>query len=94
VQVKSVLAGGAAARAGVSAGDELLAVDGWRIRRLDDAQQWLSSGQSFELLLARDQRMLALRVQPDAVAQRSVALALADKPSAAAAALRRGWLGT
>jgi predicted metalloprotease with PDZ domain len=94
VQVKSVLAGSVAARAGVSAGDELLAVDGWRIRRLDDAQQWVASGQSFELLLARDQRMLELRVQPDAVAQRSVALALADKPAPAAAALRRGWLGT
>ena len=94
VQVKSVLAGSAAARAGVSAGDEVLAVDGWRIRRLDDAQRWLKSGQSFELLLVRDQRMLVLRVQPDAVAQRSVTLALADKASPAAAALRRGWLGT
>jgi len=94
VQVKSVLSGSAAARAGVSAGDELLAVDRWRIRRLDDAQQWLASGRPFELLLARDQRVLALRVQPDAAPQSSLALVLADKPAPAAAALRRGWLGT
>ena len=93
VQVKSVLAGGAAARAGVSAGDELLAVGGWRIRRLDDAQQWLAAGQPFELLLVRDQRVLTLRVQPDATTPPTLALALADKPSAAAASLRRGWLG-
>ena len=93
VHVKSVLAGGAAARAGVSAGDELLAVDGWRIRRLDDAQQWLAAGQAFDLLLARDQRMLSLSVQPEGVAQPTLALSLSDKPAAAAASLRRGWLG-
>jgi predicted metalloprotease with PDZ domain len=93
VQVKSVLAGSAAARAGVAAGDELLAVDGWRIRRLDDAQQWLVAGQAFELLLVRDQRVLRLPVQPDASAPPTLALALADKPAAAAASLRRGWLG-
>ncbi|MES2958658.1 MAG: PDZ domain-containing protein [Pseudomonadota bacterium] len=93
VQVKSVLAGSAAARAGVSAGDELLAVDGWRIRRLDDAQQWLVPGAAFELLLARDQRMHRIEVRPDASMPSPLALALADKPSSAAASLRRGWLG-
>ena len=93
VQVKSVLAGSAAALAGVAAGDELLAADGWRIRRLDDAQQWLASGQAFELLLVRDQRIHRLSLQPAAVAPTTLALALADKPAAAAASLRRGWLG-
>ena len=93
VQVKSVLSGGAAERAGVAAGDELLAVDGWRIRRLDDAQQWLTGGQAFELLLVRHQRVLRLSVQPDASQPQALALTLADKPAAAAASLRRGWLG-
>ena len=93
VQVKSVLAGSAAARAGLSAGDELLAVDGWRLRRLDDAQQWLAAGQAFDLLLVRDQQVRTLRVQPDAAPQFTAALALADKPAPAAAALRRAWLG-
>ena len=36
-----VLAGSAAAAAGLSAGDELLAVDGWRVRRFEDARQCL-----------------------------------------------------
>jgi predicted metalloprotease with PDZ domain len=94
VQVKQVLAGSAAMRAGVSAGDELLAVDGWRIRRLDEAQQWLQPGHDFELLLVRDQRLHRLTLQPaSALAAPQCALALANKPPARAAALRRAWLG-
>lgn len=93
VQVKSVLAGSAAARAGLSAGDELLAAGGWRIRRLDDAQQWLVAGQAFDLLLVRDQQVRTLRVQPEVAPQATLTLALADKPVVAAAALRRAWLG-
>lgn len=93
VQVKSVLVGSAAAEGGVSAGDELLAANGWRIRRLDDAQQWLGASQPFELLLVRDQRVLRLNVQPVATPSNTVTLALADKPVAAAASVRRGWLG-
>ena len=93
VQVKAVLSGGAAAAAGVAAGDELLAADGWRIRRLDDAQQWLANGRGFELLLVRDQQVLRLAVLRDTTAPTTLSLALADKPAAPAASLRRGWLG-
>jgi hypothetical protein len=77
----------------VSAGDELLAANCWRIRRLDDAQQWLATSQDFELLLVRDQRVLRLKVQPTVAPVNTLALTLADKPAAAAASLRRGWLG-
>jgi predicted metalloprotease with PDZ domain len=93
VTVKQVLAGSAAQRAGVSAGDELLAVDGWRIRRLDEAQQWLRPGRPFELLLGRDQRLVRLELAPDAQPAANVALSLAAKPTAGQAALRRGWIG-
>ncbi|MBT9597528.1 MAG: M61 family metallopeptidase [Vitreoscilla sp.] len=94
-QVKTVLHGSAAAEAGISAGDELLAVDGWRIRRLDDAQQWVAEGQPFELTLVRQQRLRSLTVRPAAAPAlaRTVALAPNSRPSDAAAALRRGWLG-
>jgi len=94
VQVRSVLAGSAAAAAGVSAGDELLAVDGWRIRRLDEAQAWLARDQPFDLLLVRDQRVLQLRLRPDAASPLAgtVSLHLQDKPGRAVAARRRGWL--
>jgi predicted metalloprotease with PDZ domain len=94
VQVKQVLAGSAAMRAGVSAGDELLAVDGWRIRRFDEAQQWLEPGRDFELLLVRDQRLRRITLQPGSVAAvPQVALAAAAKPPARVAALRRAWIG-
>ena len=95
VQVKSVMDGGAAAAAGLSAGDELLAVDGWRIRRLDDALQWVPEGQAFELTLVRQQRLRTLKVRPLSapMLERSVALQPEPQPSADARALRRAWLG-
>lgn len=94
VQVRQMMRGSVAERAGISAGDELLAVDGWRVRRLDDAQQWVSAGQPFELLLVRDQRLHTVRVMPEAAAAAgTLALSPADKPAKAAAALRRAWLG-
>jgi predicted metalloprotease with PDZ domain len=92
VHVKSVLRDGAAERAGVSPGDELLAVNGWRVRRLDDAQAWVRGGAAFELLLVRDQRLLTLTLTPPAAAARTPALALVDKPAKPAAAARRAWL--
>ena len=62
IHVKSVFRGSAAEAAGVNAGDELLAVDGWRLRRLDDARHWTQPGQPFALTLVRDQRLRTLQV--------------------------------
>jgi predicted metalloprotease with PDZ domain len=95
VQVKSVLVGSAAAAAGISAGDELLAIDGWRIRRFDDAQHWVVEGEPFELLLVRQQRVRTLTVHPVAAPalERNLSLAPDAQASAAALALRKGWLG-
>lgn len=93
VTVKHVLAASPAQRAGVSAGDELLAVDGWRLRRLDEAQQWIEPGRRIELLLSRDQRLQTLSLKPDAKAQPTTALTPAASPPEAAAALRRSWIG-
>ena len=42
VKVTHVLRGGAAERAGLAAGDEMLALGGWRMRRLDDAAALLA----------------------------------------------------
>ncbi len=94
VQVKQVLSGSAALRAGVAAGDELLAVDGWRIRRLDEAQQWLEPGRDFELLLVRDQRLLRVTLQPgSAAAATQTVLGLSSQPAARVLALRKAWIG-
>lgn len=91
--VRQVLRGGAAERAGLQPGDELLAVDGWRLRRLDDARAWLKAGAEATLLLVRDQRIVECRIGTAAeplVPQWRLALdASAD---AAAVARRRAWL--
>jgi len=92
VQVKQVLAGSAARRAGLAAGDELLAVDGWRLRRLDEAQQWLEPGRAFVLTCTRDQRVFTTTIAPDGSVLANVALSLDAAPSKAASALRRGWI--
>ena len=94
VQVRSVMVGSAAAAAGLAAGDELLAVDGWRIRRLDDALAWVAPAQPFEVLLVRDQRVLTRTVRPDPKSPLAgtVSLGLQDKPARGVAARRRAWL--
>jgi len=95
VQVKGVLIDSPAARAGVSVGDELLGVDGWRIRRLDEALQWTTRDRPFELLLVRDQRLRTLTVAPDVRSplRQQWRLGMDERASAAALARRRAWLG-
>jgi predicted metalloprotease with PDZ domain len=94
--VRQVLRGSAAESAGLCAGDEILAVQGWRVRRLDDAAQWLSKAAAVELLINRDQRILPLKLQPKASATRVPTLqwALDDaraKADPACAARRQLW---
>jgi predicted metalloprotease with PDZ domain len=94
VRITHVLRGGAAERAGASVSDEVLAVDGWRIRRLDDLLRVTVPGGKAALLVSRDQRVLSLPLslpKDDAVtgAVNLTADAKAQKP---ALALRRAWL--
>ncbi len=93
IHVKTVHRDSPAERAGVAAGDELLAVDGWRVRRLDDARAWIGHLQPVALMAVRDQRLVQLTLTPEAAKPSSVTLKLADKPTPAARALRREWLG-
>ena len=95
VQVKSVLADSPAARAGINVGDEVLAVDGWRIRRIDEALQWSTRDRPLELLLVRDQRLRTLTVVPDprSPLRQQWRLGLDERASAAALKRRRAWLG-
>jgi len=95
VQVKQVLDDSAAQAAGLAAGDELLACNGWRMRRLDEALATLAPGATrLQLLVCRDQRMLELGVElPPAGQGAGVRLALAEDPEPPVQARRQAWLG-
>ncbi|MES2973763.1 MAG: peptidase M61 [Pseudomonadota bacterium] len=87
--VKTVLRGGAAEQAGLCAGDEWLGVevagDGWRIHKLDDLALYVLTGKEFTAVVARDKRILRLKLtMPAAVT--TWRLALRD------AALTSQWL--
>ncbi len=97
VKISHVLRGSAGEQAGLAAGDELLAVEGWRVRRLDDAAALVSEGTPAQLLVSRDQRVLSLKLDAAArsaseAGQGTVQLAVDDSAGRAARALRRAWL--
>ena len=68
LQIKTVLRGGAAERAGLAAGDEWLGVEvgsgkahsGWRLTKLDDLQVYAGAHPKVQALVARDKRLLKL----------------------------------
>ncbi|WP_114970059.1 M61 family metallopeptidase [Rhodoferax ferrireducens] len=68
IQIKIVLRGGAAERAGFAAGDEWLGVETgsgkaatrWRLSKLDDLLLYAGSATKIEALVARDKRLLNL----------------------------------
>ena len=90
-----MLRGGAAEQAGLAPGDELLAVAGWRLRRLDDALRVLAADGERRCWSARDQRVR------DAAADRrrarrheagAVSCAAPTTPTPTAQALQEAWL--
>jgi predicted metalloprotease with PDZ domain len=98
-RVTHVLRGGVGEQAGLSAGDELLALDGWRLRRLDDAIRLVledKSGKKVSFMVARDQRVLELQARwpkADAAASLGSVNLVADaKPEPTVLALRKAWL--
>ncbi|MFT4241659.1 MAG: peptidase M61 [Acidovorax sp.] len=94
VQIKVVLRGGVAEKAGMAAGDEWLGLEvagqGWRIQQLADVGFYAGSAAEATAIVARDGRLLrlALALPGKKVAADTVSLAAAD-----AAALGR-WLGS
>jgi predicted metalloprotease with PDZ domain len=98
VQVKTVLRGGAAERAGFAAGDEWLGVEpvakagnraadgGWRMSRLDDLTHYAGNAKKVVALVSRDKRLMRLELaMPPALT--TWRLAVQD------AALMDQWLG-
>ncbi|WP_213030138.1 hypothetical protein, partial [Acinetobacter baumannii] len=61
-KVQASRRGGLAEQIGRSAGDELLALDDWRIKKTDDLAAWHDAQRAQTLLVNRDQRILTLTV--------------------------------
>lgn len=65
LRIKTVLHGGPAHAAGLSAGDEWLAIEradgsGWRLRRLDDLLLYTKAGDKVRAVVSRDEQLLRL----------------------------------
>jgi len=95
VIVKNVLPDSPAERAGLTFGDEIVAIDGDRVnaasfsRRLGDHPP----GERVEIAYFRRDRLRTARVVIGTSPERTLELRPARSPSPAAAAITRGWLG-
>ena len=78
--------------AGLCVGDELIALDGWRLRKPGDLSQRLQEGHKHTLTIGRHGKLRALTLQPTAPAVKSWSLQADPGCSAAALALRGQWL--
>ncbi|MGZ5156500.1 MAG: M61 family metallopeptidase [Caldimonas sp.] len=95
VKVTHVLRGGAGERIGLSPGDELIGVGGWRLRRLDDALRHLPATGPVPLVVGRDQRLLSLALDAGLLAGNesgAVQLRRAEGATAEARALGEAWI--
>jgi len=61
-KIQAVMHASLAEQIGLSAGDELLALDGWRVKRAEDLAAWYDATRTQALLVSRDQRILSLTV--------------------------------
>ncbi|MEX8520449.1 MAG: M61 family metallopeptidase [Leptothrix sp. (in: b-proteobacteria)] len=91
LKVHSVQRGSAAEQAGLAAGDELIALDDWRLTKLEDAVLLATPEAPQRLLVARDKRLLALTL-PVAQIDGAVQLTPQAKPTAAIKRRRDVWL--
>lgn len=92
--VRNVVPGSPAFDAGLTYGDEVIAVAGHRVnagnvsRRLADA----APGEAVEVTYFRQERLRRARVVIGKDPSRTYSFALAERPSRGALAIRRGWL--
>ena len=93
--VEQVILGHAGAAAGILPGDELLAINGFRVTALDYAAriQRLRPGQRVELTLARQQQLMELTLEVQAAIPDRYAVVIRDKPKRAEQRRLEAWLG-
>ncbi len=102
LKVQAVMRHSVAEGAGLSAADELIALDGWRLRKNDDLALWHNEQQAQTLLICRDQAMMALTLpalagtgqasRPAGASGDIIGLTLADNLPAQTLRQRQQWL--
>ena len=93
VRVAHVVEGGPAYEAGVNAGDEIVAVDGLRVRGAELARPiGAGAAEELELAVLRRDRLLTLRVTPDAAPPASMRVVRIANGSEAQRDELRRWL--
>jgi predicted metalloprotease with PDZ domain len=102
LKVQAVMRHSVAENAGLSASDELIALDGWRLRKSDDLALWHNDRQPQTLLICRDQSMLTLTLpaqsakpvagQTKGASGDTIALTLTENLDAQTAQRRHQWL--
>ena len=102
LKVQAVMRHSVAESAGLSAGDELIALSEWRLRKSDDLALWHHEQQAQPLLICRDQAMITLTLpamaqtghaaRPKGASSDIIALALADNLDAPTVRQRQQWL--
>jgi predicted metalloprotease with PDZ domain len=95
VTVATVLRGSAAERAGISPGDELLAIEGWRVdeANLDQHLRGREPGDSLRVFVARDGRLVDARVTLDSARPEVTAIEAAPDATPEQRAVVERWLG-
>jgi len=89
---RRVQRGGPAEAAGVMVGDELVALDGARLREPEQFERSARAGAQQELLISRRSRLQRLQLQPLAPQPQAWSLVADPEASAEALARRRAWL--
>jgi len=94
-RVRTLLPDGPAQRAGLSPGDEIVALDGWRVdaARLPEVLKALAPGHPVSLHSSRDGRLRSGEIVPSAPEPDTCVLQLAPTAAETALRLRKQWLG-
>lgn len=94
-QIAVVLDGRPAQRAGLSAGDTLITIDGLRVNagNLDDLLGWLPAGAQVEIHAFRRDELMRFQVRPEPAPSDTCELCLLSDPPGPALQRRTEWLG-
>ena len=95
-RIRLAFDGGPAQRAGLSAGDQIVAVEGWRAgnNRLDALLARIPPGRTVEILAFRRDELLRVPVRIATQPPVSWKLSLDPRPTSSIRRLRTGWIGS